>query len=79
MQHWSKVDPQEGEPWPVRRSYHAAVCLGYGDHPQLLVTGGYGILVIGGGGPLSDMWLLDVDTGRWREVCRCLLHGIDIV
>ena len=73
MQHWSKVDPQEGEPWPVGRHDHAAVCLGYGDRPQLLVTGGYG-----SGGPLSDMWLLDVDTGRWREVCRCWLHGIDI-
>ena len=65
------MDPQEGEPWPVERSNHSAVCVGYGDRPQLLVTGG--------GGPLSDMWLLDVDTGRWREVCRCWLHGIDIV
>ena len=73
MQHWSKVDPQEGEPWPVGRSYPAAVCVGYGDRPQLLVTGGWGF------SPLSDMWLLDVDTGRWREVCRCWLHGIDIV
>ena len=68
------MDPQEGEPWPVGRRYHAAVCVGYGDRPQLLVTGG-----LGSGGTLSDMWLLDVDTGRWREVCRCWLHGIDIV
>ena len=73
MQHWSKVDPQEGEPWPVRRDEHAAVCVGYGDRPQLLVTGGWSVYI------LSDMWLLDVDTGKWREVCWCWLHGIDIV
>ena len=75
MQHWSKVDPQEGEPWPVGREYHAAVCVGYGDRPQVLVTGGMGTSY----NLLSDMWLLDVDTGRWREVCRCWLHGNDVV
>ena len=78
------MDPQEGEPWPVRRYDHAAVCVGYGDRPQLLVTGDRPQLLVTGGSDyslhaLSDMWLLDVDTGRWREVCRCLLHGIDIV
>ena len=53
----------QGEPCPEARDDHAAVCLGYGgDHPQLLVTGGYG------GGVLSDVWLLDVQSGRWREV-----------
>ena len=71
MQHWSKVDHQEWEPQPVGRRYHAAVCLGYGDGPHVLITGGedssYNIL--------SDMWLLDVESGKWREVCRCLLHG----
>ena len=51
------MDPQEGEPWPVGRSYPAAVCVGYGDRPQLLVTGGWGF------SPLSDMWLLDVTQG----------------
>ena len=69
------MDPQEGEPWPVERSYHAAVCVGYGDRPQVLVTGGWN----GSLNTLSDMWLLDVDTGKWREVCWCWLHGIDIV
>ena len=64
MQHFSKMDTQ-GESCPEVRSYHAAVCLGYGgDHPQLLVTGGlesdYAVL--------SDVWLLDVQSGRWREV-----------
>ena len=64
MQHFSKMDTQ-GESYPEKRSYHAAVCLGYGgDHPQLLVTGGVG----SGTYVLSDVWLLDVQSGRWREV-----------
>ena len=46
------------------RSGHAAVCLDYGDHPQLLVTGG----LYAGNKVLSDGWLLDVQSGRWREV-----------
>ena len=62
MQHFSKMDTQ-GESCPEGRSSHAAVCLGYGgDHPQLLVTGGMGNSL------LSDVWLLDVQSGRWREV-----------
>ena len=63
MQHFSKMDTQ-GESCPEERFDHAAVCLGYGgDHPQLLVTGGYD-----GSSVLSDVWLLDVQSGRWREV-----------
>ena len=55
----------QGESCPKGRTRHAAVCLGYGgDHPQLLVTGGW----TGGGDVLSDVWLLDVQSGRWREV-----------
>ena len=62
MQHFSKIDTQ-GESCPNERSDHAAVCLGYGgDHPQLLVTGGVR------GGVMNDVWLLDVQSGRWREV-----------
>ena len=64
MQHFSKMDTQ-GESCPKRRYDHAAVCLGYGgDHPQLLVTGGEGSDF----DVLSDVWLLDVQSGRWREV-----------
>ena len=64
MQHFSKMDTQ-GESCPKGRSSHAAVCLGYGgDHPQLLVTGGW----TGGVDVLRDVWLLDVQSGRWREV-----------
>ena len=63
MQHFSKMDTQ-GESCPKGREDHAAVCLGYGgDHPQLLVTGGFD-----GNSVLSDVWLLDVQSGRWREV-----------
>ena len=63
MQHFSKMDTQ-GESCPKERYLHAAVCLGYGgDHPQLLVTGGFD-----GRSDLSEVWLLDVQSGRWREV-----------
>ena len=65
VQHWTRVDIQEGESCPVERSGHAAVRLGYGgDHPQLLITGGIGF----GRKVLSDSWILDLQSGRWREV-----------
>ena len=65
VQHWTRVDIQEGESCPVVRYHHAAVCLGYrGDHPQLLITGGLGF----GGKVLSDSWILNLQSGRWREV-----------
>lgn len=51
----------EGDPWPAERSGHAAVGLGE-DH--LLVTGG----LANDGKVLGDFWLLDVRSGRWREV-----------
>ena len=63
MQHWSKLEIQ-GDSCPVGRMAHAAVSLGYrGDHPQLLVTGGQDGTTV-----LSDVWLLDLESGRWREV-----------
>ena len=65
MQYWKKLESQEGEPCPVGRGYHAAVCLQYGDdHPHLLVTGG----VDNDGTTLTDAWMLDIQSGRWREV-----------
>ena len=40
------------------------MCLNYGrDNPQLLVTGGWD-----GKRVLSDAWMLDMESGRWREV-----------
>ena len=59
------MDIQEGESCPVGRSGHAAVCLGYGgDNPQLLITRGLGV----GNKVLSDSWILDLQSGRWKEV-----------
>ena len=69
------MDHHEGQPCPVARDIHAAVCLDYGgDHPQLLVTGGRGA----GNKVLSDVWVLDVQSGRWREVrvYACRLDGV---
>ena len=49
----------------MARNAHASVCLGYdGDHPQIVVIGG----TDAGNKVLSDMWLLDVVSGRWKEV-----------
>ena len=54
-----------GAPWPAGRSSHAACCLNYGDNePVLLMTGG----VDQNGKTIKDAWLLDVYSGRWREV-----------
>ena len=48
----------------MERSFHAAVCLGYGgDHPKLLVIGGYG-----NRRALNDVWMLDLQSRRWKEV-----------
>ena len=47
------------------RSFHAACCLNYGDdEPVLLMTGG----TDKNHNTLGDAWLLDVNSGRWREV-----------
>ena len=65
VQHWTQLDIQEGESCPVGRNGHAAVSLGYGrDHPQLLITGGDACRNV-----LSDSWILDLQSRRWREVC----------
>ena len=65
MQHWKKLVHQEGEPCPVARSGHAAVCLGYGgDHPYILVIGGLDVNKT----DLCDAWMLDLQSGKWKEV-----------
>ena len=55
---------ENGEPCPMKRWDHTAVCLGYGgDNPKLLV--------IGGRSPekaLNDVWMLDLQSRRWKEV-----------
>ena len=55
----------EGEPCPTGRYHHAAVCLGQGTRPQLVVIGGQD----GNYRALNDvLWILDVESGRWKEV-----------
>ena len=71
MQEITKVERAKGEPWPQGRFCHAACCLNYGeDHPQLLVFGGVNeqLQVLG------DMWILDVDQGKWTEVSILYLN-----
>ena len=59
------MEPVQGEPWPIGRFSHAACCLNYDeDHPKLLVSGGVSDELE----VLEDMWLLDVDSGKWTEV-----------
>ena len=49
----------------MARLYHTAVCLHYGkDSPQVLITGGLGH----GRKVLSDIWVLDVLSGSFKEV-----------
>ena len=65
------MESQEGAPLPVERTRHAACCLNYGDdEPVLLMTGGTDKNY----NTLGDAWLLEVNSGRWREVrgCRCV-------
>jgi len=74
-QEWTKLEMTDGAPWPQQRSSHAACCLNYGqDHPQLLVTGGKD----NNDNTLNDMWILDVKSGRWREV-RDDIHMTNMV
>ena len=49
----------------MERELHAACCLNYNDkHPQLLVTGG----LDNNENALKDAWILDVNSGKWKEV-----------
>ena len=53
----------------MKRSNHATVCLDYGgDRPQLVVTGG----VDASDNTLNDMWIMDVQSGMWKEVSTCI-------
>ena len=74
MQHWRKLEGNQGDLWPAGRADHAAVFLGPGgDHAQLFITGGWGT----GLNTLSDAWTLDIESMRWREVstdCRWAGH-----
>ena len=66
----TKLEREEGEPWPIGRSFHAACCLGFGSkHPHLLVTGG----VDNDDKTLGDAWLFDVNNRKWKEVSGVVL------
>ena len=65
VKEWTKLEKPKGAPWPAGRDSHAACCLNFGEeHPQLLVTGGVDKDV----NTLGDAWILDINSGRWREV-----------
>ena len=66
--------PRSGPNWKGMSGPHGllreipmlpACCLNYGeDNPQVLVTGGVDKNV----NTLHDSWILDVKSGRWKEV-----------
>ena len=59
----------------MKRSAHATVCLDYGgDRPQLVVTGGHGARNY----VLNDVWIMDVQSGMWKEVSTCI-YGMSCV
>ena len=61
------MEPAQGDQWPKARGYHSACTLNYGEeHPILLVSGGLDNSLFGN--VLGDMWILDVDSGKWTEV-----------
>ena len=64
------MEPLPGVPQPVERYYHGACCLNYGeDNPKLLISGGLKDTNV-----LGDMWILDVNSGKWTEV-RMLVYS----
>ena len=65
------MEPLPGVPQPVGRQAHRACCLNYGeDNPKLLISGGEDE----GYNVLGDMWILDVNSGKWTEV-RMLVYS----
>ena len=57
--------PDGGGDTPTVRINHAAACIEHGgDRPQLVIIGGLG----GGDKVLNDVWIMDVQSGRWKKV-----------
>ena len=64
------MEPLPGVPQPVGRADHGACCLNCGeDHPKILISGGRKSSNV-----LGDMWILDVNSGKWTEV-RMLVYS----
>ena len=56
------------------RECHSAVCVGYGgDKPQLVIIHGRNV---DDGGALKDVWMLDINSGMWKEVGETLTSSI---
>ena len=65
------MEPLPGVPQPVGRGSPGACCLNYSeDHPKLLISGG----VVNVHNVLGDLWILDVNSGKWTEV-RMLVYS----
>ena len=61
--------PDSGGDSPTVRSSHAAVCIEHGgDGPQLVISGG----LDAGDKALNDVWIMDVQSGRWKKVIHAL-------
>lgn len=60
---------QTSEKKPQGRRSHST-CLISGDHPSLMVIGGYGRSA----DVFSDAWLLDVTDASWSEVLHIHAH-----
>ena len=60
----------------MKRGSHATVCLDYGGvRPQLVVTEGSDG---SSGNILNDVWIMDVQSGMWKEVSTCI-YGMSCV
>ena len=68
LQNWTKIKPVVEEPWPVGRTAHATCCLDHGgEHPQLLISGGL-YKYKKAQKILSDSWLFNVASRKWKKV-----------
>lgn len=60
------VMKSQDSPSPEARRGHAACCLNFDqESPQLLISGGINSTFKK---VLKDMWMLDINSGTWKEV-----------
>ena len=61
--------PDSGGDTRTRRTMHAAACIEHGgDRPQLVIIGG----LCADDKVLNDVWIMDVQSGRWEKVIHAL-------
>jgi len=65
-QHWTKLSDGDdpGAPSPMGRDGHTACLITSQPHPLLLITGGWDK----SNKAIHDAWILDVNSGTWKEV-----------